>query len=109
MIEKALVWLHGDIKTPPFSSAARKEAGELLRRIQRSELLSLPVSRPMPSIGKRCHELRIRDENQFWRIVYRIDADALLILDVFSKKTEQTPVRIIDACRQRLKRYDEVA
>ncbi len=62
--EKPLVWLHGEIKTPPLSSVARIEAGFLLRRIQQGEKLSLPQSRPMPSIGKRCHELRINDENK---------------------------------------------
>jgi len=26
--DKPLVWLHGEVKTPPFSSAARIDAGE---------------------------------------------------------------------------------
>ena len=62
----------------------------------------------MPSIGKRCHELRIPDEDQTWRIMYRIDSDAIVLLDVFSKKTAQTPRRVIDACRRRLSAYDAV-
>jgi hypothetical protein len=53
---KALVWLEGEIKTPPFGRAARLEAGFLLRRLQLGERLSLPHSRPMPAIGRRCHE-----------------------------------------------------
>jgi hypothetical protein len=57
------MWLHGEVRTPPLSGAARIEAGVLLRRLQRGVSLSLPQSRPMPSIGKRCHELRITDEN----------------------------------------------
>lgn len=56
--EKPLVWLHGEIKTPPFSSEARIEAGVLLRRLQRGEKLSMPQSRPMSVIGSGCHELR---------------------------------------------------
>jgi len=48
---KPIVWLEGEIKTPPFSRAARLEAGFLLRRLQLGERLSLPHSRPMPSIG----------------------------------------------------------
>jgi len=39
-------------------------------------------------------------------IVYRSDADAIVILEVFSKKTRATPKTVIDACRQRLKEYD---
>jgi hypothetical protein len=61
MNRKPLVWLYGEIKTPPFSKEARVEAGTLLRRLQEGELLGLPHSRPMRSIGQRCHELRIRD------------------------------------------------
>lgn len=60
---KPLVWLHGEVKTPPFYQAARIEAGFLLRKLQDGETLSLPHSRPMPSIGPRCHELRINDRN----------------------------------------------
>jgi phage-related protein len=88
---KSLLWLHGEVKTPPFSKAARLEAGFLLRRLQGGEKTSLPWSRPMPSIGMRCHELRITDETTIWRIVYRIDSDAIVIAEVFQKKTQQTP------------------
>ena len=104
---KPLVWLHGEIKTPPFSAEARLEAGVLLRRLQGGEHLSLPASRPMPAIGRRCHELRIVDADQTWRIVCRTDADAVIIAEVFSKKTATTPSGAIDVCRTRLRQYDE--
>jgi phage-related protein len=67
--DKSLVWLHGEVKSPPFSAEARVEAGVLLRRLQRGERLSLPQSRPMPSVGPRCHELRIPDAEVTWRVV----------------------------------------
>ena len=104
--DKPLVWLEGEIKTPPFSQAARLEAGYLLRKLQRREILGMPHSRPMPSIGSRCHELRINDESATWRIVYRLDADAIVILEVFSKKSRATPKAVIDACKRRLRDYD---
>ena len=104
--DKPLVWMHGAIQSPPFSESARIEAGYLLRRLQKGLVLSLPQSRPIPSIGTRCHELRINDENLIWRIIYRIYADAILILEVFEKKTSKTPKSIIDVCRQRIKRYE---
>jgi phage-related protein len=104
--DKPLVWLHGEVQTPPFSKAARLEAGYLLRSLQRGDKLSLPQSRPMPSIGARCHELRIVDENLSWRIVYRTDSDAIVILTVFEKKTNSTPKSIIDVCKKRIKDYD---
>lgn len=106
---KPLVWLHGEIKTPPFSKEGRVEAGTLLRHLQEGELIGMPHSRPMPSIGPRCHELRVRDEGNNWRIIYRIDEDAIVIADVFPKKTQQTPKTVITACQRRLARYDEAA
>jgi phage-related protein len=69
--DKPLVWLHGEIKTPPFSEAARIEAGYLLRMLQKGQALAMPHARPMPVVGARCHELRVRDANVDWRIVYR--------------------------------------
>jgi phage-related protein len=104
--DKPLVWMHGEIATPPFSENARIEAGYLLRQVQKGVKLSLPQSRPMPSIESRCHELRINDENLTWRIIYRIYTDAILILDVFEKKTNKTPKSIIDICKQRINRFE---
>jgi len=89
-----------------MSQHARMEAGYLLRRLQKGDLLSLPWSRPMPSIGVRCHELRITDDNSIWRIIYRTDDDAILILEVFKKKTQQTPKSVVDKCRRRARLYD---
>ncbi len=106
--DKPLVWLHGEVKTPPFSQNARIEAGFLLRRLQQGELLALPHSRPMPDIGKRCHELRIVDEDKSWRIVYRADEDAILILEVFHKTTQKTPKSVIDNCKRRIREYDSL-
>jgi len=60
----------------------------------------------MPSVGSRCHELRINDENAIWRIVYRIDSDAIVILEVFQKQSRATPKAVIDACQKRIRDYD---
>src|SRR5438034_8932941 len=105
--EKPLVWLHGEVKTPPFSQEGRIEAGMLLRRLQQGEKLSLPNSRPMPVIGPRCHELRIPDQDVTWRIMYRVDSDAVIVAEVFAKKTQATPQQVIDVCKKRLRDYDK--
>src|SRR5437879_7919022 len=47
-------------------------------------------------------------QGQDWRIVYRIDADAIVILEVFAKTTRQTPQSVIDTCKRRLKHYDSL-
>src|SRR6185503_19230302 len=98
--DKPLVWLAGEVKSPPFSAEGRLEAGYLLRRLQRGDRLSMPLSRPMPSIGGACHELRIVDQDATWRIVYYVDREAVVILDVFSKKTKETPKHVIEVCKR---------
>jgi phage-related protein len=67
----------------------------------------MPVSRPMPTIGPRCHELRIKDADHTWRIVYRADSDRVLVLDVFDKNDNKTPKSVIDNCKKLLSRYDK--
>lgn len=59
----------------------------------------------MPRVGQRCHELRVADQDTAWRVVYRVEHDAIVILEVFAKKTQRTPRAVIDRCRRRLMRY----
>jgi len=108
-VDKPLVWLRGEVRTPPLRAAARVETGVLLRRLQHGEVLGLPQSRPLPAVGRRCHELRIIDADVTWRLVYRSDADAIVVAEVFAKKTPATPKSVIDACKRRLRAYDAIA
>ncbi len=62
----------------------------------------------MPDVGSRCGALRIRDAEHNWRIMYRIDSDAIVILEVYSKKTRKNPDKVMERCSKRLKQYDEV-
>lgn len=103
---KTIVWLHGEIKTPPFDLAARVESGKLLRRLQNGENIGMPHSRPMPSIGAHVHELRIRQTGKRWRVIYRIDPTAILVVEVFNKTTPETPQSVIDVCKKRLAAFD---
>lgn len=105
--DKPIVWIHGEVKTPPFTLEARLKAGFLLRKLQKGEMLEMPDSRPMPSIGYNCHEIRINDLTKTWRIIYHVDDDAIVILEVFAKKTRKTPQKIIDVCKRRLARYKQ--
>ncbi|HUG93468.1 MAG TPA: type II toxin-antitoxin system RelE/ParE family toxin [Planctomycetaceae bacterium] len=103
---KPLVWLHGEIKTPPFTREGRQEAGMLLRLLQEGERLRMPQAEPLADVGPRCGALRVRDAEHNWRIMYRIDPDAVLVLDVYPKKTRKIPGEVIERSRQRLKQYD---
>lgn len=105
---KPLLWLRAQVKTPPFSSDARIEAGVLLRQLQEGVNLSMPHSRPMPGIGRGCHELKLQDQDKTWRIMYCIEPDAIVILEIFSKTSNQTPHAVMDVCKARLKSYKSV-
>ena len=90
-----------------MSREARIEAGYLLRLLQRGDSLGMPNSRPMPVIGARCHELRVIDRDKTWRLIYRVDSDAIVIADIFEKKTQKTPKSVIESCKRRLRDYDD--
>ena len=105
---KPIVWLHGEVKTPPFTREGRLEAGFLLRLLQEGERLGMPHAEPLPDVGPRCGALRVRDAGHNWRIMYRLDPDAVLILEVYAKKTPKIPDEVMERCVQRLKRYDLV-
>src|SRR5436853_1742356 len=90
-MRKPLIWLHGEVKTPPFTARGRQEAGMLLRLLQEGEQLSMPQAEPLPTVGRRCGALRVRDADQNWRIMYRVDADAVLVVEVYPKKTRKIP------------------
>jgi phage-related protein len=74
--------------------------------LQQGESLGMPQAEALPDVGSRCGALRVRDAEHNWRIMYRIDSDAVLVLDVYSKKTRKIPDEVIERCQQRLKRYD---
>ena len=103
---KPFVRLSGEIKRPPFTREGQQEAGDLLRRLQEGESLGMPHARPMPSIAPRCLELRVRDAGHDWRLICRIDPDAILLVDVFAKKSRATPKKVVAQCRARLAAYD---
>jgi phage-related protein len=103
---KPLVWLHGEVKSPPFSFEARHEAGLLLRYLQDGEKLQMPHAEPLPVLGPRCGVLRVRDAGHSWRIVFRADPDAVVVLEVYPKKTRAMPAAVIERCRLRLQSYD---
>jgi phage-related protein len=81
----------------------------LLRLLQEGEIVGMPHAEPLPDVGRRCGALRIRDSGHNWRIMYRIDADAVLVLEVYAKKTPKIPDEVIEQCQKRLQQYDTMA
>ena len=41
--------------------------------------------------------------------MYRVDADSIVIAEVFSKKTQATPRQVMEVCQRRLRAYDTAA
>ncbi|MBR1836975.1 MAG: type II toxin-antitoxin system RelE/ParE family toxin [Kiritimatiellae bacterium] len=107
---KPVRFLWCGIKSPPFGREARIAVGKALQRIQAGDVLPMPISRPMPSIGRRCHELRVADAEQSvtWRVMYRTDDDAILVAEVFGKTTQKTPKQEIELCKKRFATFDKI-
>jgi hypothetical protein len=83
---KPLVWLHGQIKTPPLSRSARVQMGYLLRLVQQAVLPGMPHSRWMKRICAARHELRVKDSGVNWRLVYRVDEATELMIEVCQRR-----------------------
>ncbi len=103
---KNVVFLRGEIKSPPFTAEGRHGAGSLLRWLQEGLVVGMPFALPLPSVGPRCLELRIRDARHLWRIVCRIDADAIVVANIFAKTGKPMQQREFVKAAQALKDYD---
>ena len=47
-------------------------------------ILAMPLSRPMPAIGRGVHELRLRDRSGQYRVIY-----ALIQIDLARKRAKE--------------------
>ena len=87
-----------DLRTFPVS--ARREAGYQLDQVQHG---GEPDDwKPMSTIGQGVREIRIRDENGAFRVIYIAKfADAVYVLHCFQKKTQKTNKADIDLAAKR--------
>lgn len=86
------------------STEIRKQVGEALRDLQKGLNLGMPVSRPMPIVGRGVHELRPADSTNAVRVLYiaRLQ-DAIWVFHAFEKRTRQTPRDEIELGQKRLR------
>jgi len=88
-----------------FPKEIKMELGKLLLILQSGENITMPLSRPMPSIQNGVFELRIKDETGNYRVFYYIKLkDKILVFHAFMKKTQKTPNKEIDTAILRLKK-----
>ena len=87
-----------------FPEDVRRELGKAIFDLQKGEKISMPLSRPMPSVAAGVEELRVRDRSGAYRVFYYLRrADSVLLFHAFAKKTQKTPTREMALARKRLK------
>ena len=87
-----------------FPEDVRRELGKIIFDLQKGEKLSMPLSRPMPSVAAGVEELRVKDRSGAYRVFYYAKlADSVLIFHAFAKKTQKTPLHEIALARNRLR------
>ena len=103
---KVVTWLgtsRADIQA--FPDDVKDEAGHELRRVQ----IGLRPSdwKPMATIGASVEEIRIRDVSGAYRVIYLARrAEAIYVLHVFKKKTQQTSLHDLQLARRRLREIE---
>ena len=82
----------------------REDLADALAKLEAGVMLSMPLSRPMPSIGSRVHELRFRDRSGIYRVIYLVAVRGVIhLLAAFKKTSQQTEQRHIDLAKRRLR------
>jgi phage-related protein len=83
----------------------REDLADAIARLERGHVLSMPLSRPMPSIGKGVHELRLKDRSGAYRVIYFLAGiSRIWLLHAFKKTTQTTSKQDIEIAKDRLKR-----
>jgi phage-related protein len=83
-----------------FPESARSEAGQQIYRLQCG--LEPEDWKPLKTVGASVREIRIREENGAYRVVYLATrAEAVYVLHAFQKKSQATPKRELDLAARR--------
>jgi phage-related protein len=87
-----------------FPEDVRYELGRALTLLQAGLTLGMPLSRPMPAIGRNVFELRLRGQAGSFRVCYAIGrAAGILVFHAFVKKTGKTPPLELQLAARRLR------
>jgi phage-related protein len=83
-----------------FPREARQEAGYQLDRVQRG--IQPADWKPMPTVGSGVNEIRLRDADGWYRVMYVAKlADCVYVLHAFRKQTARTAKTDIELSRRR--------
>ena len=87
-----------------FPEPVRDDLADAVARLEEGQTLSMPLSRPMPSIGRGVRELRLKDRSGIYRVIYAlVAASGVYLLHAFMKKTQATPQHNIEVAKKRLR------
>jgi|SRR5271156_27233 len=87
-----------------FPGEVRQKLGKAIFDLQQGEMLSMPLSRPMPAIAAGVSELRIRDRDGIYRVFYFTkSSQGILVLHAFAKKSQATLKQDLELGRNRLR------
>lgn len=88
-----------------WPDAIREDLVDAIARLERGHKLSMPLSKPMPSIGKGVHELRFKDRSGIYRVIYVLaGASKIWLLHAFKKTTQTTALKDLAIAKERLKK-----
>jgi phage-related protein len=97
---------HRDLKD--FPEEVRRDAGFNLDFVQRG--LDPADWKPMKSVGAGVKEIRVRDPNGAYRVIYLATRpEAVYVLHCYQKKTEKTRQHDIDVARARFQALPKVS
>ena len=100
---KRVIWVGSskeDLRA--FPSDARREAGFQLSKIEAGD--DPDNWKPMADVGTGVREIRIRDSDGAFRVIYVTNiGTAVHVLHAFQKKTAKTSLQDLRVVRQRLK------
>jgi phage-related protein len=86
-----------------FPEDVKDTLGQSILLLQQGKTLSMPHSRPMPSVGAGVEELRVRGRDGAYRALYcSRSARGVLVFHAFAKKSAQTAAHDIELGRKRL-------
>lgn len=85
-----------------FPDEMKQDTGYQLHKVQMGEMPD--DFKYMRSIGQGVVEIRLKDSNGIYRVIYTAKfADTVYVLHAFTKKTQKTPTADINLAKSRLK------
>jgi phage-related protein len=87
-----------------FPQQIRRALGQAIWELQSEHRLTMPLSRPMPSVARGVEELRVRDASGAYRAFYFLRSQrGVLIFHAFEKKGRKTALKEIKLGQRRMK------